>query len=196
MDIVIVHRSDKSGTTKNFTGFLTEVDKEWADKVGSDKAVEWPVGLGAPKNAGVAQMIQKVPGAIGYVELAYAIENGMPVAKIENKSGNFIMPTIDSTSLAAPSEIPDDTRMYISNTDAPNGYPIAAMTWIILYKEQNYDGRKMEDAKALVDLLWWVTHEGQVHTKAVKYAPLSDTLVKKVENILKSVTYDGKAVMK
>lgn len=195
-NIIIIYRSDKSGTTKNFTGFLKRIDKDWAEEVGSDKTVEWPGGLGAPKNAGVAGLIQQTPGSIGYVELAYALENDMPVAMIENKSGNFILPTVKSTSLAAPSSIPDDTRLYISNTDAKDGYPIAAVTWIIFYKEQNYNGRTFEDAKALVDLLWWVIHEGQVHTTAVKYAPLSDDLVKKAEKILKSVTYDDKQILK
>ncbi len=195
-DILIVHRSDKSGTTKNFTGYLTQIDKEWADEVGSGKTVEWPAGLGAPKNAGVAGLIKQTPGSIGYVELAYALENDMPVAALENKSGKFILPTVKSTSLAIPSDIPADTRTYISDTAAPDGYPIAALTWIILYKEQNYKGRSFEQAKALLDLLWWVSHDGQVHTTALNYAPLSDDMVKKVEAILKSVTYGGKPILK
>lgn len=196
MDILIVHRSDKSGTTQNFTGFLAQIDKGWADEVGSGKTVEWPAGLGAPKNAGVAGLIKQTPGSIGYVELAYAIENDMPVAALENKSGKFVLPTVKSTSLAIPSDVPADTRTYISDTPTPDGYPIAALTWIILYKEQKYGGRSLEQAKALLDLLWWVTHDGQVHTTALNYAPLSDDMVKKVETILKSVTYDGKPILK
>lgn len=196
MDILIVHRSDASGTSKNFTGYLELIDEEWARKVGSGKTVDWPAGLGAPKNAGVAGLIQQTPGSIGYVELAYALENDMPVAKLENKSGNYILPTIESTSLAIPSNITADTRTYIADTDAPEGYPIAALTWIILYKEQNYDGRTLEDAQALLDLLTWVISDGQVHTTAVDYAPLSSDLAKKSEKILKSVTYNGKPVLK
>jgi len=196
LNILIVYRSDKSGTTKNFTGFLAQIDKEWKDEVGTGKTVDWPAGLGAPKNAGVAGLIKQTPGSIGYVELAYALESDMPVAMLENKSGNFILPTVKSTSLAIADDIPADTKKYISNTDAPNGYPIAALTWIIIYKEQNYSGRSYEQAKALMDLLWWVTHNGQVHTKAVNYAPLSDDLQKKVEKILRSVTYDGKPILK
>jgi phosphate transport system substrate-binding protein len=195
-DIIIIHRSDKSGTSKNFTGYLTMIDEEWAEKVGSGKTVDWPAGLGAPKNAGVAGLIQQTPGSIGYVELAYAFENDMPVAKLENKSGNYILPTIESTSLAIPNNIPADTRTYIADTDAPEGYPIAALTWIILYKEQNYDGRSLKDAQALLDLLMWVISDGQVHTTAVDYAPLSSDLAKKSEKILKSVTYNGKPVLK
>lgn len=196
MDILIIHRSDSSGTTQNFTGFLAQIDKEWADKVGFGKTVEWPAGLGAPKNAGVAGLIKQTPGSIGYVELAYALENDMPVAALENKSGKFVIPTVKSTSLAIPSDVPADTRTYISDTSAPEGYPIAALTWIILYKEQKYDRRSFEQAKALLDLLWWMTHDGQVHTTAMKYSPLSDDMVKKVEVILKSVTYDGKPILK
>jgi len=195
MDIVVVHRSDGSGTTNTFTVFLTKINDEWADTVGKGKTVEWPTGLGAAKNSGVAGMIKQTPGAIGYVELAYATENGMPVALIENSSGNFIKPDLMSTSLSAEGDIPEDTRVYLADTSAAEGYPITTFTWIILYKEQNYDGRTLEEAKALMDLLWWVTHDGQVHCEPLLYAPIPEKAVGSVENLLKSITYDGKPIL-
>jgi len=195
MDIVVVHRSDGSGTTNTFTVFLSKISTEWADVVGQGKTVEWPTGLGAAKNSGVAGMIKQTPGAIGYVELAYATENDMPVALIENSSGNFIKPDLVSTSLSAEGDIPEDTRVYLADTSAADGYPITTFTWIILYKEQNYDGRTLEEAKLLMDLLWWMTHEGQVHCEPLLYAPIPEKAVSSVESLLRSVTYDGTPIL-
>ena len=194
--IAVIHRSDGSGTTSIFTDFLAIVSPEWKSKVGAGKTVNWPVGLGAAKNSGVAGMVQKVPGSIGYVELAYAMENKMPVALIENKSGKFIKPTLESTSLAAKGTIPDDTRVSLNNTSDPKGYPIAGFTWVVLYKEQNYSGRTMDQAKSVVTLISWMTHEGQKFTSPLLYAPLPSEVVKKVEKLLKSVTHNGKPVLK
>jgi phosphate transport system substrate-binding protein len=196
LPIAVIHRSDGSGTTSIFTDFLAIVSPAWKSKVGAGKTVNWPAGLGAAKNSGVAGMVQKVPGSIGYVELAYAIENKMPVALIENKSGKFIKPTVESTSLAAKGEIPADTRVSLNNTSDPKGYPIAGFTWIVLYKEQNYNGRTLDQAKSVVALISWMTHEGQKFTSPLLYAPLPSEVVKKAEKLLKSVTYNGKPVSK
>jgi phosphate transport system substrate-binding protein len=194
-DIIVVHRSDGSGTTFNFTYYLSAVSPEWKSKVGNDKSVNWPVGLGGAQNSGVAALVTQTPNSIGYVELAYADQNNLPFATIKNAAGNWIVPSLDSTSLAANTTLPADTRIALGNTSATKGYPISTFTWLIIYKEQNYGGRSKEQAKALVDLLWWVTHEGQKEAKPLEYAPLPDAAVKIVEKILKSVTYDGKPIM-
>jgi phosphate transport system substrate-binding protein len=196
LPIAVIHRSDGSGTTSIFTDFLAIVSPEWKSKVGAGKTVNWPAGLGAAKNSGVAGMVQKVPGSIGYVELAYAMENKMPVALIENKSGKFIKPTLESTSLAAMGTIPDDTRVSLNNTSDPKGYPIAGFTWVVLYKDQNYSGRTMDQAKSVVTLISWMTHEGQKFTSPLLYAPLPNEVVKKAEKLLKSITHNGKPVSK
>lgn len=189
--IIIIHRSDGSGTTNIFTDFLTKISPEWAENVGMGKTVEWPVGIGVTKNSGVAGMIKKLSGAIGYVEMSYAIENNMPVAAIENRSGNFIAPSLRSTSLSAEGDIPEDTRVFMTDTGAENGYPITGFTWIILYREQNYNERTRDQARALVDLVWWMTHEGQAYPEGLNYAPLPERAVATVENIIESITYDG-----
>lgn len=189
--ITIVHRSDGSGTTNIFTDFLTKISPEWEKKVGKGKTVEWPVGVGVTKNSGVAGMIKKLPGAVGYVEMSYAIENNMPVASIENKSGNFIAPSLRSTSLSAEGDIPPDTRVSLTDTSAENGYPITGFTWIILYREQSYDDRTKNQARALVDLVWWMTHDGQAYPEGLNYAPLPERAVATVEKIIGSITYDG-----
>jgi phosphate transport system substrate-binding protein len=195
LPIIVVHRSDGSGTTNIFTDFLARVSPEWAEVVGVGKSVEWPTGLGAAKNSGVAGMIVQTPGAIGYVELAYAVENDMTVALIENESGNFPDPTDLDTIRAAAGDIPDDTRVSLVNTSAEDGYPIAGFTWIIIFRELNYDGRTEGDAKVLVDLLWWMTHDGQAYCEPLLYAPLSEDAVGKAERIIKSITYDGMPLM-
>jgi phosphate transport system substrate-binding protein len=194
-EIIIVHRSDGSGTTNIFTDFLTKVSDDWAESVGRGKTVDWPVGIGVTKNSGVATMIKQLPGSIGYVEMAYAIENDLPVAVIENSSGNFIKPSLLSTSLSANAKIPDDTRTSLTNTSSKNGYPITGFTWIILYKEQNYNDRTLAQAQELTKLLWWMTHEGQKYATDLNYAPLPDKMIPKVEKLLRSITYDGESLI-
>jgi phosphate transport system substrate-binding protein len=196
LPITIVHRSDGSGTTSIFTDYLAKISPEWKEKVGAGKEVNWPVGLGAKGNPGVAGQVKNVPGSIGYVELIYALENGMPTATLENKKGNYIVPTLESTKLSADVTIPDDTRMSLTDTDAQKGYPITGLTWIILYKEQSYDGRGKDKATALVNLVWWMTHEGQAQCEPLKYAPIPKAAVEKTEKILRSITYGGKPIKK
>lgn len=191
MEMSVVRRSDGSGTTFIFTDYLSKISNEWKNGPGTGKSVNWPVGLGAKGNEGVAGYIRQLPGAIGYVELIYALQNKMPVAIIKNKSGNFIEPSLKSISLAANIELPDDTRVSITDTTSKEGYPISGFTWIIIYKEQNYSGRTKEKAKALLDLLWWMTHDGQKIAESLQYAPLSKSAVIKAENIMKSVEYGG-----
>ncbi len=195
LPIVVVHRSEGSGTNFNFTNYLSKVSPEWRKQIGYGKVVNWPTGLGAKGNPGVAGLIRQIPGSIGYVELIYAEENKMPVALIQNKSGNFIKPSLKSVSAAANVKLPDDTRIIITNTDAPDGYPISSFTWIIFYKEQHYNGRSYTRAKTLAKLLWWMIHQGQKYNAELLYAPLPKSAVRKAEAIIKSITYDGKRII-
>ena len=192
MNIVVVHRSDGSGTTSIFTDYLSKISSDWLKNVGMGKAVNWPTGLGAKGNPGVAGLVKQLPGSIGYVELIYALQNSMPVGSVQNKKGTFVKPSLESTSLAANVAIPDDTRVSLTDTDAEEGYPIAGFTWIIAFKEQNYNQRSMEKAKEVVKLLWWMTHEGQKYVAPLDYAPLPKAAVEKSEVLIKSITYDGK----
>jgi phosphate transport system substrate-binding protein len=195
-DIVLVHRSEGSGTTFVFTDYLSKVSNDWEKKVGRGKAVNWPVSLGSKGNPGVAGLIKYFPGAIGYVELGYALSNQMPVALLQNKAGEFIRPSTASASVAANVSIPEDTRISITNTDAEEGYPISSFTWILVFKEQAYRGRPYEKAKALKNVLWWMTHEGQRYAKTLHYAPLPERAVKKAEKLISTITYDGKPIIR
>jgi phosphate transport system substrate-binding protein len=192
INIVVVHRSDGSGTTFIFTDYLAKVSSDWKDKVGRGKSVNWPAGLGAKGNPGVAGLVKQLPGSIGYVELIYALQNGMPVGSIKNKKGSFVSPSLESTSLAAEVAIPDDTRVSLTDTEAQEGYPIAGFTWIIVFKEQNYNKRTVDKAKEVVNLVRWMTHEGQKYVEPLNYAPLPKAAVEKAEVLIKSITYDGK----
>jgi len=193
--IMVIHRSDGSGTSFIFTDYLTKVNADWAKKVGKASAVNWPAGLGGKGSEGVAGLVKQTPGAIGYVELAYALQNHMPVANIQNKSGKFIQPTIEATTLASNVTIPGDSKVSITDTDNPKGYPIASFTWALIYKEQNYNGRSKARATELLKLLWWNIHTGQADCAPLNYAPLSKSAVKVAEKILKSATFDGKAIL-
>ncbi len=196
LKIIVVHRSDGSGTTFIFSDYLCKVSKEWRDKLGRGKSLNWPCGLGAKGNPGVAGLIKQIPGSIGYVELIYALSNKMPYADVQNKAGNFITPSIESVSLAADTKLPDDMRVSLTNTSAKYGYPISGFTWILVYKDLKEGGLTKEKAKALVKLLWWMVHEGQKYTEKLHYAPLSRKAVKKAERLIKSITYEGKPLWK
>ena len=194
--ITVVHRSDGSGTTAVFTDFLSKVSDEWKTKVGSNTSVSWPAGIGGKGNAGVAGLVKQLPGSFGYVELIYALQNNMPYAALKNTTGAFVKPTLASTSAAAAVSIPDDTRVSLTDTTAPDGYPIVGFTWILLYKEQNYDNRPRAKADAVVKMLWWMTHDGQKYAEPLAYAALPTAVVSKAEAIIRSVTFKGSPLMK
>lgn len=196
MNIVTVHRSDGSGTTAIFSDYLANVSAEWKERIGAGKSLNWPVGLGAKGNPGVAGLVKQVPGSLGYVELIYAVGNKMPYAEIKNKTGKFIKPAIKSVSLAAGITLPDDTRASITDTSAPEGYPISGFTWLVLYKEQKYGGRTKERADNLLKLMWWIIHEGQQLAEPLDYAPLPKDAVQKAESILRSCVYGGEKILK
>ncbi|MCS7179791.1 MAG: phosphate ABC transporter substrate-binding protein PstS [bacterium] len=198
LSITVVRRSDGSGTTFVFTDYLSKVSNEWKEKVGSGTSVNWPVGIGGKGNEGVAGLIKQTPGAIGYVELIYALQNNLPVGIVQNKSGNFIKPSVETITEASDVKLPEDMRITITNTENKNGYPISAFTYILVYENLKKANEKMdyEKAKALANLLWWMVHEGQTYTKPLHYAPLGKQATKNAEKMLKKLHFDGKILLK
>jgi phosphate transport system substrate-binding protein len=190
--ITVAHRSDGSGTTAVFTDYLAKVSPDWKTKVGQGKAVKWPVGLGGKGNEGVTGTVKSTPGAIGYVELAYANQNKLETAALKNADGEFVMPTIESTSHAAAGiEMPADFRVSITNSKGKHAYPISSFTYILVYKEQADAGK----GKAIGQFLWWAVHDGQNLAGPLDYAPLPKPVVEKVKLALKSITAAGKPVI-
>jgi phosphate transport system substrate-binding protein len=194
--ITVIHRSDGSGTTFIFSDYLSRVSKDWKDKVGKGTSLNWPAGLGAKGNPGVAGLVKQTPGSIGYVELIYAVQNKMAFASMKNRKGNLVKPSIASTSAAMNITLPDDMKVSLTDTDASDGYPLAGLTWVLVYKEQSYGGRSEEKARELVRLISWMTHEGQKYAEPMEYAPLSRKAVEKTEALIKSITFNGKKVAK
>ncbi len=194
--VTVVHRSDGSGTTAVFTDYLSKISPDWKQKVGMGTSVSWPAGVGAKGNAGVAGLVKQLPGSVGYVELIYALQNKMPFATLKNKSGTFVTPTLESTTAACAVPIPDDTRVSLTDTDAADGYPIAGLTWILLYKEQSYDNRPAAKAETAARLVWWMIHDGQKLAEPLEYAALSRQAVQKAEAVLRSVTFGGAPLLK
>ncbi len=193
--ITVVHRSDGSGTTFIFTDFLSKVNSDWKQKIGTGTSINWPLGLGGKGNEGVSGLIKQSPGSIGYVELSYALENKMSIARIKNNSANFITPTIPAISAAAEVKLPENAKTSITNTTAIKGYPISSFSWAVIYKEQGYKNRSKAKAEELLKLLWWVVHDGQQYNAGLHYAPLPAEAKKITENILKSATYNGNAII-
>ena len=189
-DITQVHRSDGSGTSAIFTDYLSKVSPEWKEKVGSGTSPKWPGGIGGKGNEGVAGQVKQTPNTIGYVELAYAVQNKLPVALIKNKAGSFVEPTIDAVTAAAAGSVattPEDLRVSITNADGATAYPISSYTYILAYKAQP-DAVK---GKVLVDFLWWGIHDGEKFAKELQYAPLPAEIVKRAEAKINSITAGG-----
>lgn len=196
MAITVVHRSDGSGTTEIFSDFMTKISQKWADQVGSGKSLNWPTGMGAKGNPGVAGTISQTSGALGYIGSEFAFAQRIQTAKVENSSGAYVLPTIESISAAAQGDIPDDTRIMLTNSSDPASYPISGFTWLILYKEQAYGSRTLAQAQATVNLLDWVVSEkAQAEAEKVHYAPLPDLAVEKAKAILRGITYNGEAIL-
>lgn len=190
--IAVVARSDGSGTTAVFTDYLSKVSETWKSKVGSGTSVKFPVGIGAKGNEGVSGQVKQTPGAIGYVELAYAEQNKLPYATLQNKAGKFVKASIESTTAAAAgaaATMPDDLRVSITNGGGDKAYPIASYTYLLIYKDQT-DQKKGE---ALAKFLWWAIHDGEKMAADLLYAPLPAEVVKKDEAKIKSMNYQGKA---
>lgn len=193
--ISVVHRSDGSGTTYVFSDYLSKVSSDWNTKPGKGKALNWPVGIGAKGNEGVGGMVKQTPGSIGYVELAYVMQNKMASAMIQNKSGEFIEASIPSISAAAAVTLPEDLRVSLTNTDAKDGYPISSFTYIILYVNQSYGDRTKEQAKATVSLIHWMITTGQQYAPGLIYAPLPKEAQDAALNQLKKVNFGGTPLM-
>jgi len=191
LPIAVAHRADGSGTTYIFTHYLAAVSKAWADRVGAGKAVSWPVGLGGKGNEGVTGLVKQTPGGIGYLELAYAKQNNLPYAEMRNAAGKFIEPSIASTSAAARGAIAAmkrDVRASLVNSPAPDAYPIAGFTYLLVYRDQT-DRSKGE---ALAKFLEWAIHDGQKYASPLFYAPLPAEVVALDEAAIRSLRYDGK----
>lgn len=192
--IVVVHRSDGSGTTRIWTNYLSKVSPQWKARVGEGTSVDWPTGLGAKGNEGVAELVSRIPNTLGYVELAYAVTSKMTYGNVRNAAGRFVQPSLESTTAAvqgALDAIPEDFRVFITSPAGAQAYPIAGFTWILIRGEQP-DQRK---GKALVDFLWWAIHDGQQYAPPLGYAPLPAGLVQRIERALKSVTSNGKPLL-
>ena len=191
-DIAVVHRSDGSGTTFIFTSYLSKVSSEWKDKVGNATSVNWPGDIGGKGNEGVANSVKQVPGAIGYVELAYAEQNKIPYAQLRNKAGKFIQPSLASAAKAADvADLPNNMEVMITDSANPDAYPIAGFTWLLIYENQS-DPTK---ADAIAQLAWWMIHDGEKFATPLGYAPLQGAAVKKAETLLKKIKVGGKAIL-
>jgi phosphate transport system substrate-binding protein len=190
-DVTVVHRSDGSGTSAVFTDYLQKVSPEWKEKVGTGTSPQWPVGIGGKGNEGVTGQIKQTPNTIGYVELAYAVQNKLPVSFIKNSSGSFIEPSLDAVTAAAAESVqttPEDLRVSITNAAGAQAYPISSYTYILVYKEQ----RDAAKGKALADFLWWAIHDGEKFARDLQYAPLPAGIVKRAEAKINSITSGGK----
>ncbi len=196
LDVIVVHRSDGSGTTFVWVDYLTKVSPAWSQKVGRGTSVNWPVGLGGRGNEGVAATVRQTPGAIGYVELGYALINKMSVGQVRNRSGNFVTPTIESVTAAAAGAMAQmgpntDFRVSITDPAGADAFPIASFTWLLVRK--NYpDAAK---ARELAKFIWWAVNEGQAQAPRLGYAPLPKAMTPWIAARLKAVIGpDGKAV--
>jgi phosphate transport system substrate-binding protein len=183
--IVVVHRSDGSGTTYIWTDYLSKVSPDWNSQIGKGTSVKWPVGLGAKGNEGVAGMIRQMDGAFGYVELIYALQNKITFGSVKNAAGNFVKASLDSTTAAAASvkTMPADFRVSITNAPGKDAYPIASFTWLLVPADWKDKGKQ----KILVDFLTWMLGQGQTMTAQLDYAPLPDELKKKEREAIKSI---------
>ena len=193
--ITPVYRSDGSGTTFNFSDFMTKSDPQWALALGSGKSLNFSVGVSGKGNPGVAGIIEQTEGSIGYIGSEYAFAQNLPIASIQNSNGKFIMPNEESISLSADGYIPDDLRYTISNSSVKGAYPMSCLTWIVVYKEQAYANRSEKKSEALVNLLYYMlSQEAQSTTSKVNYAPLPDKVIKKARKAISTMTYNGKEI--
>ena len=185
-DIAVVHRSDGSGTTFIFVDYLSSISKEWETGVGRGTAVKWPTGQGAKGNEGVMEQVKQMPGAIGYVELVYAVQQKLPFASVKNTAGNYIVPSIESVTAAlATAKIPGDFRFSMVNLPGEKAYPISGTTWLLVYQKQANAAK----GKKLVEFLKWAVTRGQTMAPPLNYAPLPDDLAKNVLKEIDSITY-------
>jgi phosphate transport system substrate-binding protein len=217
-DIVVVHRSDGSGTTFIWTSYLSQVSPEWNQTVGAGKSVQWTVGLGAQGNEGVSNTVLSTPNSIGYVELTYALTTDMDYASLMNRAGNFVDPTLDSTQAAAQAAIMNNassssnnittsaavrlptgdqswTEVTLLDAPGPDSYPIASFSYLLLYKELSTNIDSMEKAQALTQFVNWAITDGQQFASPLHYVPLPDSVVQHNQQTLRSLTFNGQPVL-
>ena len=176
-EIVVVHRSDGSGTTFIFTDYVSKVSAEWKQKAGNNTSVNWPTGIGGKGNEGVSGQVKQTPWAIGYVELIYAVQNKMPYADVKNAAGQFVKPSMESVTAAlGTANIPDDFRFSMTNAPGDSAYPIAGATWLLVYEQQKDPAK----GKKLIEFLKWALTKGEGMAKDLNYAPLPDEVQQRV----------------
>ena len=194
-DIVVVHRSDGSGTSYIFTDYLSKISQNWRDKVGKGTAVSWPVGLGGKGNEGVTGLVKQTPFSVGYVELIYALSNDLPYASVKNKSGEIVKPSLESVTAAAAgvaADMPEDFRVSITDAPGPAAYPISGMTWLLVYEKQ----KDAEKGQKLVAFLGWMLRDGQKQASDLHYAPLPPAVATKaLASLGRITTSDGKPLL-
>jgi phosphate transport system substrate-binding protein len=191
-DITVVHRSDGSGTTGLFTQFLSDYSDQWKSQVGSDKEVKWPTGTGSKGNEGVAGTVKQTPGAIGYVELAYALQNNFSTAAVRNKAGNYVEPTLDSTSAAGEGiQLPDDLRFSAINAPGDQAYPIASATFAVVYQDMCKAGKSKDEAARTQAWLKYLLGAGQASMKEIQYASLPSDMASKAQSMIEGMTCNG-----
>jgi len=203
--ITAVHRSDGSGTTYAFTNYLSVVNQNWATNVGYSTSVTWPVdkaanGVGAKGNAGVAGTVTNTPGAVGYVDVIYAVSDHLGVGAVQNGAGNFVLPTLQTILYAAANATgtpnPQDLRLHIVNASGAQSYPIATYTYILVYKDMSLNpSMNLDKAKALAKFLWWAIHDGQQYSSALIYVPLPNNVVSADEQLLLGLNYQGQPLL-
>ena len=196
--ITVAHRSDGSGTTNAFTTYLCKVSTDWKAKVNpcSGKEVSWPVGLGGKGNAGVTSVITTTPGAVGFIELAFALQNNVPFGNVKNSSGNWITPSLESTTAAAKVDpIPDSLTFDASNTTVADGYPITTATWILVYQQQDKVNPDEKQAQAVVHFLIWALDDGSTDANTLGYATLPDALKTAALASIATITYNGTPIV-
>ena len=186
LPVIVVHRSDGSGTTFIFTDYLSSISPVWEDTVGKGTSVKWPVGIGGKGNEGVAGQVKQLSGAVGYVELIYAKQNKMPYADVKNAAGNFITPSLESVTAAlATAKIPDDFRFSMVNAPGDKAYPISGATWLLVYERQK-DAAK---GKKLVEFLNWALTKGEGMASSLDYASLPESVQQRVLERIKTIKY-------
>jgi len=203
--ITAVHRSDGSGTTYAFTDFLSVISPDWKSTVGYSTSVTWPVdstagGVGSKGNAGVAGTVRNTPGAIGYVDVIYAVSEELGIGAVKNTAGNFVVPTLQTILYAAANETgtpnPNDLRLHIVNAQGAQSYPIATYTYLLIYKDMSVQPSMTEaKARALAKFLWWAVHDGQKMSPALIYVPLPSNIVAADEELIRTLTFQGQPLV-
>ena len=193
LKINVAYRSDGSGTSYIFTNYLSAVNADWKSQIGSGTSVKWPVGIGGKGSEGVTGVVSQQPGSIGYVELAYAVQNKLNVALMKNKAGKWVAPSVEGASAAAAKAVvPDDMKVVIVNADGDASYPISGFSWVLVYQQQA-DKTKGTELLKLID---WMLKDGQQYGTSLQYAPLPSNLASREEALLKTVTYQGQPLLK